>query len=479
MTTPSRLLRADAPPPRPLLLRAGAPPPRPPLLHANPPRPPLLRCAPLRPPLLLLLATLVLLLLLLQAPLCGASLDRCFYWETNRGIEASFPKGVGKFGLNLFKKVVATRGVEESLVLSPYSVWSALCLAFFGSKGSTRAQLAQALRLSAKTTTFTNWQSLQERLVGGRSATGQGGGATTTTFVSTNKAYFAQHLRLDPCLRNTLPEMETLDFGSPALAADQINAVVSRATHGEITDLVNAAILTDVEFLLLNAVFFKGRWKTIFPEERTELRPFHASAGGDVRVPMMTVVDMFKYAPAVQMGATLVELPYERGFSLLVLLPMAGVRVEEVVANLSRKKVEQARGSAVHAEVQVAIPRFSITSRVDEQLKQVLGQLGVTDLFTHTADLEAFVQGNVRLNSVIHQATVRVTEEGTVAAGATGVLGTRVGPTKFTCDRPFIFVLVDDQMGLPIITGVYSGPDSGPTGAVRFPRRAQQVPTTT
>lgn len=411
---------------------------------------------------------MLLLLLVLQAPLCDASLDRCFYWETNRGIEASFPKGVSKFGLNLFKKVVASRGVGESLVVSPYSVWSALCLAFFGSKGSTRTQLAQALRLSAKTTTFTNWQSLQQRLVSGRSATRQEGG-TTTTFVSTNKAYFAQHLRLDPCLRNTLPEMETLDFGSPALAADHINAVVSQATHGEITDLVDAAILTDVEFLLLNAVFFKGRWKTIFPEERTELRPFHGTAG-DVRVPMMTVVDMFKYAPAVQMEATLVELPYERGFSLLVLLPMAGVRVEEVVANLSRKKLEQARGSAVLAEVQVAIPRFTITSRLDEQLKQVLGQLGVTDLFTHTADLEAFVQGNVRLNSVIHQATVRVTEEGTVAAAATGVLGTRVGPTKFTCDRPFVFLLVDAQMGLPIITGVYSGPaDSGSTGAVRFP----------
>lgn len=91
--------------------------------------------------------------------------------------------------------------------------------------------------------------------------------------------------------------METLDFREPANAAYKINADVSAATKGEIKDLVNAAGLRNVEFVLLNAVFFKGRWKTLFPENRTEMRVFHAASHrvGKVTVHMMTTVGRFHY----------------------------------------------------------------------------------------------------------------------------------------------------------------------------------------
>lgn len=40
----------------------------------------------------------------------------------------------------------------------------------------------------------------------------------------------------------------------------------------------------------------------------------------------------------------------------------------------------------------------------------------------------------------------------------TALIGTRVGPTKFTANRPFVFLITDNLLRVPIITGVYNGP---------------------
>lgn len=109
------------------------------------------------------LCLLLASILLLTAPLTSTNINSCFSREVNYGINSNFSKGVSKFGLNFFRKLVAAQEAGESLVVSPFSVWSALCLTFFGSRGVTRSELTRVLRLSSKTTTFTNWRALQER----------------------------------------------------------------------------------------------------------------------------------------------------------------------------------------------------------------------------------------------------------------------------------------------------------------------------
>nr|XP_045596881.1 plasma serine protease inhibitor-like [Procambarus clarkii] len=430
-----------------------------------------------------LLQFVLAVVLVSLTPLARADIHSCFMEEVPEVPHPEFSKGVAKFGMNLFKRVVSAQQEKqpgENTVISPYSIWSALCLAFFGAEGRTKDQLAGALRLSTKISTFSHWRFLDQMLstaggvttakpsgvrinskISNNGYTSRSRSSSTSTFQSTNKAYFSQDMILNTCLTSYLPELRLLDFSRPVEAAEKINTDVSQATRGEITSLVEPQLLTNVDFVLLNAVFFRGAWKTQFPAGNTVTRTFYAAPDRPLGlVPMMTTVGRFNYAYSTPLDASVLELPYESGFSLLVLLPAVDVGLPElVVEKLSRRRLLEARSLMALTEIEITLPKFSVTSSISDLLKQALSDLGVVDIFTGAADLRSFTNtSGLQLNTAIHQATVTVSEEGTVAAAATGLLGTRLGPSKVTYDRPFVFLLVDNLMDVPVLTGVLNRP---------------------
>lgn len=126
---------------------------------------------------------------------CYAQLDLCFPDEVPEVPNPNLPRDVSKFSLGLFKKVVTwgetgrlrtregghlkvnkmgssssrassrSRGAVESTVISPYSVWSALVLAYLGAEGRTRQQLARTLKLSSKISSHANYLFVQQMSV--------------------------------------------------------------------------------------------------------------------------------------------------------------------------------------------------------------------------------------------------------------------------------------------------------------------------
>lgn len=94
--------------------------------------------------------------------------------------------------------------------------------------------------------------------------------------------------------------------------------------------------------------------------------------------------------------------------------------------------------------------------------------MGVVDLFSDAhANLTQFakVSPNMYVSKVIHKAFVDVGEEGTEAAAATVIItATRSGhsrvplPIEFHCDRPFIFIIRDNQTKNLLFMGSYQHP---------------------
>lgn len=90
---------------------------------------------------------------------CGGQINRCFPGEKLEFAEAEFSNRVELFGLNLFQEL--SQIVRGNLFISPYSIWSALTLAYFGSEGETRRQLERTLNLKSKTHTYFNWGGIR------------------------------------------------------------------------------------------------------------------------------------------------------------------------------------------------------------------------------------------------------------------------------------------------------------------------------
>ena len=67
------------------------------------------------------------------------------------------------------------------------------------------------------------------------------------------------------------------EFSDPVAAANEINAWVSEITQNKITHIVDAKALAVVKMILLNAIYFKGKWKQEFRKRDTEGKLFYST----------------------------------------------------------------------------------------------------------------------------------------------------------------------------------------------------------
>ncbi|KAF2353228.1 Serpin domain [Trinorchestia longiramus] len=407
--------------------------------------------------------------------LCGFSVaqkfDLCFPDTTqNVGSNDKFIfSGVDNFGFGLFRELNGLMSSEQSsdssnLLISPYSVWSVLSLALMGTQGTARLQLEQALglpdtKLGAYRTKYALDFVLQAL------GSGVGGGPELRGL---DRAYFDSSVSVRDCVSNVIHDIQVLNITSdPTGSADKINKDVSIATGGEIKDLLSQDSLVNAVFVLLNAVYFKGTWQTKFDPQDTSKQVFYNSAGQQAATAdMMTVQGPFNIVKSPALGATMLELPYDRSnMSMLILLPeIENPNVEGILTALSPYTLSQALQASQQLPVKVFLPKFDLKTKLGAQLVESLGKLGITDVFDRSrADFSSFSSdaSQLYIDTAVHQAKVKVDEVGTVAAAATALIGTRSGPgntIQFVANRPFVFLIYEKRVKVTLFAGVIRNP---------------------
>ena len=90
--------------------------------------------------------------------------------------------------------------------------------------------------------------------------------------------------------------------------------------------------------------------------------------------------------------------------------------------------------------------------------------MGVTDLFRNANLSDFSASTGLNVGKSIHKAFVEVSEEGTEAAAATVLISFRVarpiGPSKFLCNHPFLFMIYDHSTTNILFMGAYKSPKS-------------------
>lgn len=149
--------------------------------------------------------------------------------------------------------------------------------------------------------------------------------------------------------------------------------------------------------------------------------------------------------------------------SLVILLPDTA----DGLAGLDRRIADQRLltwlrqlDATPATDVALALPRFHLTGSFD--LGTTLGALGMTAAFSPGVADFSGMTGNrsLFLSAVLHKAVVDVTEEGTVAAAASGAVMTFavMQPLKVQVDHPFLFLIRDHATGALLFLGRVADP---------------------
>ncbi len=157
-------------------------------------------------------------------------------------------------------------------------------------------------------------------------------------------------------------------------------------------------------------------------------------------------------------------LPYTGGrLAMILLLPKKPDGLADLEKGLSCEKVAECLARMRAHQVQVALPRFTMTTTY--LLRETLAAMGMGGAFDSAkADFSGMNGGKEPLwiGQVIHKAFVEVNEEGTEAAARTA-LDEEGGeasesPAYFRADRPFLFLIRDVRSGCILFLGRVADP---------------------
>ncbi|MEU5260734.1 serpin family protein [Amycolatopsis sp. NPDC021455] len=320
---------------------------------------------------------------------------------------------------------------------SPYSVASALTLAARAARGRTRDELVALLGDPDEQTAL-----LREAARLGEEARGD-----QPELAVANTLWADDRLPLEDSFKTELAAWPGAAIASapfhdePETARALINDDVGRTTRGLIPRLLPpGSIDADVAAVLVNALYLKAAWKLPFREANTSDAPFHAPSGTR-DVPTMWLSESVGYAHAG--GWQAVQLVAAGGLQTLVLLPDGDLA--EAETRLDQENLTSLLDKIRFKPVELALPKVSLD--IPSELTGVLRGLGVRTMFTEDADLSGLSPDpRLTVSEVLHQAVLRVDEQGFEGAAATAVTMRLTSmmiaePVAVTVDRPFLLLV--------------------------------------
>jgi serpin B len=358
------------------------------------------------------------------------------------------------FAFALWGRVNAAQR-DSNVFLSPLSASFALGMTLNGAAGTTADQMRAALQFGTATLPEINAgykslialltsldPSVQMRIA--NSIWYRQGFPFRQAFFDTTRIYFDA-------------TVQGLDFANAPASLATINGWVNEKTSGRIPKVLDAITPQQVMFLI-NAIYFKGSWRTKFDPAKTVAAPFYPSSGSAQQAQLMQRLDSVAYAEGTNYQAA--ELPYgNTAFSLVVLLPKSGTTVETLSALLTPESWQGILAGLQVRKVDFAMPKFTMT--YERTLNDDLRALGmVAPFMAGGADFTPMAPAptghELFLDFVKQNSLVEVNEAGTEAAAVT-VVG--VGVTSLPSypvmrvDRPFLFVLRERHTGTVLFMG--------------------------
>ncbi|MGB9787481.1 MAG: serpin family protein [Dictyoglomus turgidum] len=368
-------------------------------------------------------------------------------------------KGNNLFGLNLYQKLTIKEG--GNIFISPYSISSALAMTYAGASGNTKKQMSEVLYFNlpddelhfafSKLNSILNTPKSDFQLAIANSLWGQINYPFQEDFLDLVKKYYSAGFNL----------VDFVDEINREKARNEINKWVEDRTNQKIRELIHKEDLNPMtRLVLVNAIYFKGKWKYTFNKEETREMPFFLNENKTLKVSMMHQINEFNYYEDKNLQA--IELPYSGNeLSMVVILPKER-NLSKIEKNLTYDMLNSISRSMEKEKVDLYIPRFKIEKRYI--LNEALMKLGMTDAFIDMlADFSGMTEDkDLYISKVIHQSFIEVNEEGTEAAAATAVImsgkSIGLGPKVFKADHPFLFFIIHKPTNTILFMGRFIEP---------------------
>jgi serpin B len=362
-----------------------------------------------------------------------------------------------KFATNFFK--LAAKKPDSNVVVSPYSVSTALSMAYNGAGSKTKTEMQNVLDYSGLSDEAVNQQnsSLYKSLM----HVNPSSELTVANAMFANKNFEFVKAFMDSNQKYYGAKLETLDFADLS-TVNKINNWVKDNTKNKIPSILDK-VAPDAILYLVNAVYFKGVWLDEFKKDETQPVDFKLSNGGKKTVEMMNRSAKMSYFAGNNFQA--VMLPYkDKRLQMCIFLPDKKSNITAFINSLTPESWSQWREQFRKEEGHLGLPRFKVEYKTE--LSEVLKAAGMPCAFEdNCADFKKMIEQNAMISRVLHKTYLEVNEKGTEAAAATAIEMSVTSapmnpkpPFEMICDRPFVVAIQDEKTNAILFLGAIVDP---------------------
>lgn len=361
-------------------------------------------------------------------------------------------------GFSLLSKVNPDE--NGNIFVSPTSALMALLIAYNGADGETKKEMEEALELDGLAVDEINKANIA--LVDMLIKDSEGVELSIANSIWLNEEYHFTEAFKKKAIDYFDAEISEINVFDDA-SVEQINNWVNDSTNGKIEEIIEAPLHSDMVTLLINALYFNGKWAYEFDKENTMESTFF-SPESEMDVPFMILEEELEYVENESFQA--IKLPYGKGeMNMQVILPNEDVSLDEVAKEMTPERWEELQTQFKETNGIIKLPKFQI--EYETILNEALQQLGIILAFDkNEADFSQMIEEDAPLwiHKVKQKTFINVNEEGSEAAGATSVemrtTSAIIGDDFYMdVNRPFLFTINLEESNVNLFIGLISRPE--------------------
>ncbi|XP_074843868.1 leukocyte elastase inhibitor-like [Carettochelys insculpta] len=369
-----------------------------------------------------------------------------------------------RFALDLFRKLSETKPTGN-IFFSPVCISAAMAMVLLGAKSNTERQLLKTLHFDDVEELHSRFQTLTSDIY--RSGVSYLLKLANRLYGEKTYSFLADFLTKTHKLYGA--DLAMVDFlHASNEARKQINQWVVEQTEGKIPNLLSESSVNNMtKLVLVNAIYFKGKWAEKFKETDTKQMPFRLNKNEKKTVQMMYQKEKFPFGYIPELTCRVLELPYDgKELSMIVILPdnidddSTGLQQLEKHLTLENLQEWTRPQNMRPIDTHVHLPKFKLEDSYD--LKSDLSGLGLQDIFdSGKADLSGMSGArDIFLSKIVHKSFIEVNEEGTEAAAATAAIANfcMFMEEEFNADHPFLFFIRHNPSQSILFLGRYTSP---------------------
>ncbi|XP_021494434.1 serpin B7 [Meriones unguiculatus] len=379
---------------------------------------------------------------------------------------ASLAASNAEFGFDLFREMDSSQG-NGNVFFSSLSIFTALALIRLGARGDCARQIDKALYFnipSRQGNSSNNQPRLQyqlKRVLADINSSHKDYELSIVNGLFAEKVYDFHKSYIDCAEKLYDAKVERVDFTNDIeVTRYKINKWIENETHGKIKKVLGGnSLSSSAVMVLVNAVYFKGKWKSAFTKSETLSCRFRSPTCPGKAVAMMHQERRFNLSTIQDPPMRVLELQYHGGISMYIMLPENDISQIEGKLSFRNLMSWTSRRKMKSQYVNVFLPQFKIEKNYE--MRSHLKSLGLKDIFDESsADLSGIASGGrLYVSKLMHKSFIEVMEDGTEASAATeSNIVEKLLPesTVFRADRPFLFVI--RKNGIILFTGKVSCP---------------------